>query len=152
MPDGDHGEIIMWVLERCLAQRPDLRLYPEQGLQVANYRNGRAKPDGSLAPRRNFAGQGEWADPSGVLMVVEVTSYDTDANRRDRVEKPQAYAETGIPVYLLVDRDAGSVTVHSEPDNGRYESVVTLAFGHVAELPGPVNVTLETEELKEFIR
>ncbi|GGQ73643.1 Uma2 family endonuclease [Kitasatospora griseola] len=152
VPDGDHGEIIMWLLERCMAQRPDLRLYPEQGLQVASYRNGLAKPDGSLAPRRTFAGQGEWADPAGVLMVVEVTSYDADANRRDRLEKPRAYAETGIPVFLLVDRDEGSVTVHSEPSNGRYESVVTLAYGHVVQLPEPVNVTLETEELKDFSR
>lgn len=79
VPDGDHGEIVMWLLERCMAQRPDLRLYPEQGLQVAHYRNGLAKPDGSLAPRRHFAGQGEWADPAGVLMVVEVTSYDADS-------------------------------------------------------------------------
>ncbi|MEU5386686.1 Uma2 family endonuclease [Kitasatospora cineracea] len=152
VPDGDHGEIIMWLLERCMAQRPDLRLYPEQGLQVANYRNGLAKPDGSLAPRRSFAGQGEWADPAGVLMVVEVTSYDADANRRDRVEKPKAYAETGIPVFLLVDRDAGSVSVHSEPEDGRYRSVVTLAYGHTVELPEPVNVALDTEELKEFSR
>ncbi|MFI1521463.1 Uma2 family endonuclease [Kitasatospora cineracea] len=152
VPDGDHGEIIMWLLERCMAQRPDLRLYPEQGLQVANYRNGLAKPDGSLAPRRSFAGQGEWADPAGVLMVVEVTSHDADANRRDRVEKPKAYAETGIPVFLLVDRDAGSVSVHSEPEDGRYRSVVTLAYGHVVELPEPVNVALDTEELKEFSR
>ncbi|MFK0194421.1 Uma2 family endonuclease [Kitasatospora sp. NPDC090308] len=152
VPDGDHGEIVMWLLERCLAQRPDLRLYPEQGLQVANHRNGLAKPDGSLAPRRNFAGQGEWADPAGVLMVVEVTSYDADADRRDRVEKPRAYAETGIPVFLLVDRDAGSVSVHSEPEDGRYRSVVTLTYGHVVELPEPVNVSLDTEELEEFSR
>ncbi|WP_282202868.1 Uma2 family endonuclease [Kitasatospora fiedleri] len=152
VPDGDHGEIVMWLLERCLAQRPDLRLYPEQGLQVANYRNGLAKPDGSLAPRRSFAGQGEWADPAEVLMVVEVTSYDADANRRDRVEKPRAYAETAIPVFLLVDRDAGAVSVHSEPEDGRYHSVVTLTYGHVVELPEPVNVSLDTEELKEFSR
>ncbi|MFB7944776.1 Uma2 family endonuclease [Kitasatospora phosalacinea] len=152
VPDGDHGEVIMWLLERCLVQRPDLRLHPGQGLQVANYRNGLAKPDGSLAPRRSFAGQGEWADPAGVLMAVEVTSYDADANRRDRVEKPKAYAETGIPVFLLVDRDAGSVSVHSEPEDGRYRSVVALAYGHVVELPEPVNVTLDTEELKEFSR
>ncbi|SER50058.1 Putative restriction endonuclease [Streptomyces qinglanensis] len=49
--------------------------------------------------------QGEWADPAGVLMTVEVTSYDSDTDRRDRQEKPAAYAAAGIPVCLLVDRD-----------------------------------------------
>ncbi|MEV4558909.1 Uma2 family endonuclease [Kitasatospora sp. NPDC049285] len=152
VPDGDHGEIIRWVSKRCMQQRPDLWLYAEQGLRVEEYRAGHAKPDGALARDGAFAGQGEWADSEPVLMVVEVTSYDADADRRDRVEKPRAYAETGIPVFLLVDRDAGAVTVHSEPEDGRYRSIVTLSYGHTVELPEPVGVTLETEELKEFSR
>ncbi len=84
-------------------------------------------------------------------MVAEVTSFDADTDRRDRIEKPAAYAETGIPVYLLVDREIYSVTVYSEPAGGRYRSVVTLAYGHTVELPG-LGITLETEELKEFAR
>lgn len=55
-------------------------------------------PDGSLVPSHAFAGAGEWADPGPVLMVVEVTSYDSDTDRRDRVDRPRAYAQTGIPV------------------------------------------------------
>ncbi|MFG2822115.1 Uma2 family endonuclease [Kitasatospora sp. NPDC048365] len=152
VPDGDHGEIIMWLLERCLQQRPDLRLHPEQGLRVETYRSGLARPDGSLVPRRTFAGQGEWSDPSGVLMVVEITSFDPDTDRRDRVEKPVAYAQSAIPVYLLVDRDADAITVHSEPEDGRYRSVVTLSYGHTVVLPEPVNITLDTDELKDFAR
>lgn len=27
VPDGDHDEIIIWVMEHCMQQRPDLRLY-----------------------------------------------------------------------------------------------------------------------------
>ncbi|MEV7122688.1 Uma2 family endonuclease [Kitasatospora griseola] len=152
VPDGDHGEIIRWVSKRCMQYRPDLWLYAEQGLKVERYRAGHAKPDGALARDDAFAGQGEWADPDQVLMVVEVTSYDADTHRRDRVEKPLAYAEARIPVYLLIDRDAGSVTVHSEPEDGRYESVVTLAYGHEVVLPDPVGVTLNTEELKRYSR
>ena len=62
---------------------------------IETCREGRARPDGSLVPADAFVGQGEWADPAPVLMVVEVTSYDSDTDRRDRVEKPRAYAETG---------------------------------------------------------
>lgn len=152
VPDGDHGEIIRWVSKRCMQHRPDLWLYAEQGLRVERYRSGHARVDGALAADEAFAGQGEWADPDAVLMAVEVTSYGADTHQRDRVEKPVAYAEAGIPVHLLIDRDAGAVTVHSEPEDGRYRSVVTLSYGHEVVLPQPVNVTLDTEALKRYAR
>ncbi|GAA1515173.1 hypothetical protein GCM10009730_20810 [Streptomyces albidochromogenes] len=141
-----------------MQSRPELWLYPGQGLKVQAYRKGRARPDGSLAPSGAFVGQGEWADPDSVLMVVEVTSYDTDTDtdtdtdQRDRVEKPRAYAETGIPVYLLIDRDTCEVTVCSEPDGVRYENARTVPFGKPVALPGPVELTLETEALEEWVR
>lgn len=58
VPDGNHGEIVMWLFEQCMQQRPDPRLYPDQGLKVEAYRRGRARPDGSLAPRENFCRAG----------------------------------------------------------------------------------------------
>lgn len=152
VPDGDHETIIMWLLRRCIQARPELDLHTSQGLRVQEYRSGRARPDGSLAPVGAFAGQGEWADPAPVLMTVEVTSYDSDTDRRDREEKPRAYAETGIPVYLLIDRDAGEVIVHSEPDGVRYEHTTRVPFGKNVQLPEPVGIALETEPLKNWVR
>ncbi|NDZ80141.1 Uma2 family endonuclease [Streptomyces sp. SID10853] len=134
---------------------PELGLYGgDQGLKVESYRKGRARPDGSLAPRGNFAGQGEWADPDGVLMTVEITSYDRDTDRRDRKEKPVAYADAGIPVYLLVDREAGAVTVFSAPDpeGGGYRDSHTVKFGEVVMLPDPVGIELDTEVLTHYVR
>ncbi|AXG78684.1 Uma2 family endonuclease [Streptomyces paludis] len=151
VPDGNHGQIIMWLLKQCMRWRPELSLFPEQGLKVDSYRRGRARPDGVLAPEEYFVGAGEWADSDGVLMVVEVTSGDADTNQRDRVEKPQGYAAAGIPVYLLVDREAGSVTVHQEPAAGAYRSTTTRPFGAVVELPDPVGIALETEKLKDYV-
>ncbi|SCK46879.1 Uma2 family endonuclease [Streptomyces sp. WMMB 322] len=152
VPDGDHGAIVMWLLERCMQQRPELRVYPEQGLRVDGYRKGRARPDGALAPLDHFVGQGEWADPDGVLMVLEVTSPDPDTDRRDRREKRDGYAAADIPVYLLVDRETCSVVVYSEPDGGTYRIRATHPFGAVVELPDPVGITLETEKLKDYVR
>ncbi|ROR42460.1 Uma2 family endonuclease [Kitasatospora cineracea] len=152
VPDGDHMEIIRWVMKQCMQQRPDLWLYPECGLRVETYRKGNAKPDGVLAPEGSLAGQGEWVDADRVVMVVEVTSYDSDTDRGDRDEKPRAYAETGIPVYLLVDRDSCEVLVHSEPEDGRYVSLVRRPFGKPAVLPDPVGITLDTEPLKAWVR
>lgn len=72
--DGNHSEIIVWLQQVCMQHRPDLRLYAECELKIEEYRKGRAKPDGVLAPRKHFVGTGEWAEPDGVLMTVEVTS------------------------------------------------------------------------------
>lgn len=156
--DGDHGEIILWLMGRCMQSRPDLVLNPFQGLKVEKYRHGRARPDGSLVPVRHFAGKGDWADPTGVLMTVEVTSYDSDSDsdsdtdRRDRKEKPVAYAATGIPLYLLIDRDACAVTVHSDPAPDGYRHIETVKFGGKLRLPDPVGIELDTEALKNFVR
>jgi Uma2 family endonuclease len=152
VPDGDHDEIVRWVMERCMQHRPDLWLYPARGLKVETYRKGHAKPDGTLAPKGSFAGQGEWADASQVLMVVEVTSYDADTDRRDREEKPRAYAEAGIPVYLLVDRESCEVLIHSEPEGNTYGTLIRRPFGKRVALPDPVGIVLETEPLKDWVR
>ncbi|WP_405753298.1 Uma2 family endonuclease [Streptomyces sp. NBC_01411] len=154
--DGDHSEIVRWLQKRCMQTRADLWLYAggELGLKVEGYRKGRAKPDAVLAADGNFAGQGDWASPQGVLMTVEVTSYDSDTDRRDRKEKPVAYAGAGIPVYLLVDREAGAVTVFSAPDpeGGGYRDSHTVKFGEVLMLPDPVGIELDTEVLQNYVR
>ncbi|MFI7385165.1 Uma2 family endonuclease [Streptomyces sp. NPDC049813] len=151
VPDGDHDTIIEWLTRLCMQADPGRWLYPERGLRVETYRRGNARPDGALAPSGLFAGQGEWASADGVVMVVEVTSNDADTNQRDRVEKPRAYAQTGIPVYLLIDRDSGEVKVHSQPDGVRYEQVVTVPFGKTVALPDPVGFELDTAPLRDWV-
>ncbi|EFL16618.1 Uma2 family endonuclease [Streptomyces sp. C] len=151
LPDQRHGAIVMWLLRQCMQQRPELALYPEQGLKVESYRTGRARADGALAPYDHYAAQeGEWADPAGTLMVVEVTSFDPDADQRDRDEKRAAYAQADIPVYLLVDRDQDMLTVHSDPQDGMYRQTVSYAYGEAVTLPAPVRITLDTEKLKDY--
>ncbi|MFJ6634384.1 Uma2 family endonuclease [Streptomyces sp. NPDC091376] len=149
-PDGDHATIIMWLVRQCIQQRPDLDLHPELELTVEAYRTGRARADGALAPVGHFAGRQQWATPEGVLMIVEVTSFDPDADARDRKEKPPAYAEAAIPVYLLIDRDTNTLTVFSEPENGTYQQHPTYRYGDTVALPDPVNITLATEKLKDY--
>ncbi|MBB6437396.1 Uma2 family endonuclease [Streptomyces candidus] len=118
LPDGDHGRMIIRLAQKCLQQTQGLWLHQGQGLRVGPYRSGNAIPDAVLAPDDAFEGQSDWPEPDAVLMVVEVTSWDSDTNQRDRIDKPRAYAETGIPVYLLVDRDNHELRVHWGPANG----------------------------------
>jgi Uma2 family endonuclease len=150
--DGDHNTIVTWLMRRCMQSRPDLDLYQGQGLRVEKYRDGRARPDAVLVPEAHFAGHGEWADPSGVLLVLEVTSYDSDTDQRDRKEKPVAYGAAGIPFYLLVDRDACAVKLYSDPDPGvGYGNCRTAPFGATLLLPEPLGIELDTEKLKQYV-
>ncbi|MEV0294097.1 Uma2 family endonuclease [Nocardia sp. NPDC050710] len=152
VPDGDHGRILNWLLLLLMPLNPGLFLHViGQGLAVGPYRKGRARPDGILAPLDAFVGTGEWASPEAVVMTVEVTSHDSDTNQRDRVDKPVAYAQAGIPIYLLIDREFGKVVVHSQPDGDGYQDVHSYAFGRAVTLPEPVGITFETEPITDWI-
>ncbi|WP_329546912.1 Uma2 family endonuclease [Streptomyces sp. NBC_01356] len=150
MPDGNHRSIFMWLLRQCMQQRPDLDLVPEAGVKAEAYRKGRARTDGTLVPVDHFRGHGEWSDAEGSLMAVEITSRDRDTNQRDRIDKPVGYAEADIPVYLLIDRDNDTITVFSEPKEGRYRQAPSYPWGATVEIPEPVGITLDTEKLKDY--
>ncbi|NNN38333.1 Uma2 family endonuclease [Streptomyces sp. S3(2020)] len=151
LPDQRHRAIVMWLLRLFMQFRPELALYPEQGLKIGAYRKGHACADGALAPLDHFISQeGDWADPDGVLMVVEVTSHDRDTDRRDRVDKVRGYAEAGIPVCLLIDRENDTLVVHSDLRHGTYQRNLSYPYGSPVELPAPVNITLDTEPLKDY--
>jgi Uma2 family endonuclease len=152
VPDGNHDWIVNWLLVLVMSLGRNLFLHQGRGLEVGSYRNGRARPDGVLAPMDAFIGAGEWASTDPVLMAVEVTSRDHDTNQRDRIDKPAAYAQADIPIYLLVDRDCEEVVVHAEPDGTRYQVVHRYAFGHAVTLPEPVATTLDTTPLVERLR
>lgn len=153
MADGDHLQIVMWLIKLFVRLRPELSLFSEMQLKVETYRDGRAWADAALAPDEAFAGQGgDWFDPSPVLMAVEVTSFDHDTDRRDRHDKPRAYAESDIPVFLLIDRDSCETVVYSIPVDGRYTKVTKHPFGEHVRLPAPVDATIDTEPLKNWVR
>jgi Putative restriction endonuclease len=71
-------------------------------------------PDLTFAPADLdlFLDAPSWMRPSGVAMVVEVTSSLPD---HDRNAKRRAYAAARIPLYLLVGRDDKTVTLFSRP-------------------------------------
>lgn len=147
VPNGDHHEDVMSVADQVRSALPDLRLYAESGLAIEPYREGRARPDGTVATRGYFRGQSSWADTSGVLMVLEVTSGTEREADIDRVEKRDAYAASDIPVYLLIDRHRREVVVHWKPAGGRYTHKAFAVFGEKLQLPDPFNFELDTSEL-----
>ncbi|MBB1256137.1 Uma2 family endonuclease [Streptomyces alkaliterrae] len=142
-PDGAHGRIVQWLTRACVGACPELWLH-DQGLRIDTGRSGRARPDGVLAPSNAFVGHPEWADPALALMVADITPRAPDT--------PSIYAEAGIPVHLLIDRDHCTITVFSEPGSVRYARTRTVPFGKPVDLPPPVGITLDTEPLRAWVR
>ncbi|MGW0766793.1 Uma2 family endonuclease [Streptomyces sp. NPDC002676] len=77
-------------------------------------------------------------------------SRNRDTDRRDRIDQVRGYAEAGIPIYLLIDRDNDTLVVHNELKDGRYQQSPSYPWGATVELPPPVGITLETEKLKDY--
>lgn len=146
-PDGDHNENVVYIARQIHASTDGLQLSQEPGLAIDSYRGGRARPDGVVAPFGYFRGQPSWAEPSGVLLVLEVTSGREVDAEVDRTEKRDAYANTEIPVYLLLDRHRRQVVVHWAPSGGQYTHQSSVVFGEKLSLPAPLDFELDTAEL-----
>ena len=84
---------------------------------------------------------------SGALLVAEVVS--PWSRRRDREQKPRAYAQGGVPLYLLIDRFAKppTVTLFSQPGEDGYGQRQVAAAGEPLRLPKPFGIGLDTARL-----
>lgn len=143
--NGAHEEIVSELSGQVRDQRRELGRYTGLGLQVPGASvTGKVIPDLVVAPRGSFSDEHEYHDPSPVLLVGEVTSRSTAD--RDREGKLRGYAAAGIPLYLLVDRAAGTVKVYSQPSNGRYTHSEETSLAKTVTLPDPLGIELDTGE------
>ncbi|MBF9066599.1 Uma2 family endonuclease [Streptacidiphilus fuscans] len=83
------------------------------------------------------------------LVAVEMVSPRNPEN--DWVGKLRDYPVMGIPLYLIVDARAKTVTLFSEPENGRYRSREDADFGETIRIPAPFDFVLETASLLPII-
>lgn len=149
--NGEHEEIVSEVNHQVGRKVRDesLRNHTGIGLSVpGSSGTEHVIPDLVIAPEGSFGDKEEWHDPSPVLLVAEVTS-DSTANRdrdRDREKKIRGYARAGIPVYLLIDREEGQVTVYSEPSADEYAKGAKHKMGLAVPLPAPLGFELDTAE------
>ncbi|MFG2842449.1 Uma2 family endonuclease [Kitasatospora sp. NPDC048296] len=142
-PDGEH-ETAFSLLNRQFMRKAEVEfdLSGNKGLIVPT---GRFIPDGTVSPVGHFLNANSWADPSGVLLVFEVTSTNPI---KDREQKRRGYAAAGIPCYLLVDRGKGMVTLFTEPKGDDYVARNEVPFGKPVDLPAPFSFTLDTAPLR----
>ncbi|MFI9598566.1 Uma2 family endonuclease [Streptomyces sp. NPDC052043] len=149
-PDGEHEKYISRIVRQVIKRsRIDMDFSGNKGLRLAkgggcpkNY----AVPDVTFAALNLdlFGGADCWMPCDGVAMVLEVTSTKPEA---DREAKRRCYAREGIPLYLLVDREASMVTLFSEPENDDYLRLLKRSFGDALSLPEPFAFDLDTADL-----
>ncbi|MGW2489606.1 Uma2 family endonuclease [Streptomyces sp. NPDC001606] len=146
-PAVRHNVIAARIQRRLYSVIPeDWGIYQTQAIAVPS-RLGMFIPDLLVAPVQE-CGESDSHIPGAVAeLVVEVTSK-TNA-RHDRVSKPAAYATTGIPLYVLVDRWAPggpTATLYGEPKGEVYRVLSAVKFGDPITLPAPFDLTIDTGE------
>ncbi|MFF1295307.1 MULTISPECIES: Uma2 family endonuclease [unclassified Streptomyces] len=148
-PDGDHEDYNVIVKQVIRRSRTDMDFSGNKGLKLKSGEGcpkDHVVPDTTFAPThlRLFRGADSWMPCEGVAMVVEVTSSKP---KTDREAKRRCYARGGVPLYLLVDREASSITLFSAPERDDYREQCTRPLGKSLALPEPFAFDLETADL-----
>ncbi|GAA2447114.1 Uma2 family endonuclease [Streptomyces lavendulocolor] len=146
-PAAPHNRIAEKVHRRLYTVVPDdWGVY--QTLGVAHPSRGRLYvPDLVVIPESAVAElEGSEAAPlTAAELIVEITSFSNASY--DRLNKAAAYAESKVPLYLLIDRFAPAgptVTLYGEPKGDVYRVLSAVKFGEDVHLPAPFDLTLET--------
>lgn len=79
-----------------------------------------------------------------VVLAVEVADSSLE---RDRDIKQALYAQAGIPVYWIVNLQARTVEVYTEPEAERYRERTTRGEDETVSLPGDTDATISVHSL-----
>lgn len=148
-PDGDHEDYIGLIVTQVVrGSRTDMQFSGNKGLKLksgGSCPKNHAIPDGTFAPTRLrlYRGADPWMPCEGVALILEVTSTRPHA---DREAKRRCYARGSIPLYLLVDREASSITLFSTPERDDYREQCTRPLGKPLSLPAPFDFDLDTAD------
>ncbi|MDT0451615.1 Uma2 family endonuclease [Streptomyces hesseae] len=89
--------------------------------------------------------KGIYAPGDALSLAGEVTSRSTAGT--DRTKKVEAYGKAGVPVYVLVDVLAESVTAYSDPSPDRgYRARHQVKLGDKVHIPAPFDCELDTAD------
>lgn len=80
-------------------------------------------------------------------VVIEVVSSRPEDERRDRIAKPQDYAELGARHYWIVDPWLRSIEIFALEEQGRYVRVVAETGGEIHRVPGLPDLTLNVDAM-----
>jgi Uma2 family endonuclease len=102
-------------------------------------------PDLYVAARSAFDTTRPYVDGEALTLVAELTSGST--RESDLEDKVAVYGMAQVPVYLLLDMQEESATVHWAPNAKGYTSHLTVPFGKSLRVPAPFDCELDTTGL-----
>ncbi|GGT24890.1 Uma2 family endonuclease [Streptomyces chromofuscus] len=141
---GTHWQIIAAVYDQLRTKYPRTRLLSDVRIDYPGHLNGFASDVTLVADGAQEDDNGRWHHKD-VEFVVEVISRGTAIN--DYGAKKTAYAESEVPVYLIVDPYKGEWHLHTLPKDSEYHGHVTFPFGDEIDLTGTVvGLVLKTDE------
>ncbi|MER6035391.1 Uma2 family endonuclease [Streptomyces sp. NPDC001835] len=139
-----HWEIIADIYEQLRVKYPRKRVKSDVRIDYPGHLNGFATDVTVMSEGAARTEDGRW-DCGDVEFVAEVVSRGTATN--DYGPKKAAYAEAGVPVYVIADPYRGECHVLTHPKDGRYALEVKADFGEELDLTGtPVGLVLKTGE------
>lgn len=137
--DGTHRNVVARIARQIHENCEDIDVWTTKGIETPR---GRFIPDLLAGPSGLVIDMPPWAAAGGFHLVAEVTSSRPDD---DRNAKRHGYAEAGIPMYLLVDRERGECVLRSKPEHDDYRSGYRVPIGEEIPLPQPFGFVLLTD-------
>lgn len=137
------------IISETMRQIPADRWWtlPDMGVGTPGDHRG-PQPDIALVPVGSLTRDENPLRKELVAAVIEVTSKTTRSE--DYGDKPEAYAQMKIPVYVIIDRGRDTVRVFSEPENGHYCVETASPMGKPFTIPDPVAITIDTVSFPSF--
>ncbi|MBQ0863212.1 Uma2 family endonuclease [Streptomyces sp. RK75] len=100
------------------------------------------EPDVFVASEKAFDTEAQHIDGEALVLVAELTSAST--RNVGWSDKLAVYAKAGVGVYVLLDMQAQTVSVFSDPAPEGYRTRKTCQFGKALHLPLPFDFELGT--------
>jgi Uma2 family endonuclease len=147
-PSGIHQRNLALIQRQFEAHAPEGYLASGnsdlESTTVGTLRN----PDLTYLPEEAMATTENRIPAEVALIAVEIVSPSNPEN--DWHGKVRDYPLMGIPAYLIVDPGRRTVTLLSEPENGRYRAREDADFGESVHIPAPFGFVLDTSALLPY--
>lgn len=138
------GDKHIWAVEGLIELRPQFaphgcHLRTQQPIALsAKYE---PEPDAAVVRGTRDDFRDRKPGPADVICVIEVADASL---RHDRGRKLRAYADAGIPLYVIVNLIDRAVEVYADPQpgTGRYARATTFKSGQLIDLPTATEATV----------
>lgn len=145
-PPGPTHEDIVTALHILFYEQTQRRalVWPQGNSILLPNSNSRPQPDVTILKWRDDLYRGKQRSAEDVLVVVEVSDSSV---KIDQGVKLRLYAEAGIPEYWIVNVNAKTIDVYTEPSGNEYLSSRKAKAGDIINLPAPIEGSIKVSDI-----